>query len=117
MIDVKVYNDGGHYIALIPTTGQSKVKSNRPFEEPMVVESYATPEDFSDGAVCAADFCQNDENEPILVNDCKVSKESRLKIRRISTRSQEFKRWYIESAGMKWGAEKTLYSKKVKGVF
>ena len=66
---------------------------------------------------CAADFCQNDENEPILVNDYKVSKESRVKIRRISTRSAEFKRWYVESAGMKWGPRRHYIAKKLKAYF
>lgn len=117
MIDVKVYNDGGHYIALIPTEGKSNVKRMRPPEEPIAVEDYAAPEDFSDGAVCYAEMCQNIENEPDLVNDCKGSKESRVKIRRISTRSAEFKRWYVESIGMKWQPRRYYIADKLKGYF
>ena len=117
LLDVKVYNDGGHYIALIPTTGKSKLKSVRPVEEPIVVEDYAAPEDISDGAVCAADSCHNDEDKPDLVNDCKNSKESNAKTRRISTRSQEFKRWYVESIGMKWQPRRYYIADKLKGYF
>ena len=83
----------------------------------MVVEDCAAPEDFSDGTVCHAEICQNSGNERDLVNDYKNSKESKVKIRRISTRSQEFKRWYIESIGMKWQPRRYYIADKLKGYF
>ena len=117
MIDVKIYNDGGHYIALIPTDGKSNVNRIRPPEEPIAVEDCAAPEDFPDGAFCHADYYSNSEDGSDLVNDCKNSKESKAKTYRITTRSAEFKRWYVESAGMKWGPRRHYIAKKLKAYF
>lgn len=108
----KIYKDGEHFIAMRPTTGRSGPRRKQPPEELIEVTepvSLSPAETFeSKDSVFSADTEEtipdaakntelSKENETIKTETVSMQKETK----RISTRYDEFMRWYRESVGMR----------------
>lgn len=99
----KVYSDGSHYIAIRPTEGYSGPRRKPPPEEPIIVE-----EELSQpcGQIVADEKCAaSQETEQTSGNMSELTQSpppqpERVKERHISTRADEFLKWYRESYGM-----------------
>lgn len=138
----KVYSDGGHYIAMRPTKGISGPRRKRPPEEPIVVE-----DELNDGQMVPpkkessmqeitlsehesvdqiyenTDTCiennVNAEENSCSSNDGCVSLKTNQSPKnvRISTRSDEFLKWYRESFGMRKKAQRAFIVSKLTPYF
>ena len=107
----KVYRDGGmHYIAIAPSEGYAGVRRKPPPEEPIVVvdqpsvpgeeaEILPVKEDVSDISA-AEELSQPEYSDAEDMDDAEANTAS-LGEKRISTRSDEFLRWYRESLELK----------------
>ena len=108
----KIYKDGEHFIAMRPTTGRCGPRRKQPPEELIEVtepapSSPAEPFESKD-SVFSAD---TDEAIPDTVKNTELSKKietvktetvsMQKETKRISTRYDEFMRWYRESVGMR----------------
>lgn len=126
----KVYRDGGmHYIAIAPSEGYSGVRRKPPPEEPIVVvEQPPDPieeENQTDalpvkenvlGSGIVNEFsppkCSEEKTVEDAENITATSGEPR-----ISTRSEEFLRWYRESLGLKKKARYSFIASKMAPYF
>ena len=107
----KVYRDGGmHYIAIAPSEGCSGVRRKTPPEEPIVVVDQPTDpieeENQTDALPVKEDISESgavDEFSPPECLDEKAIEDITATAGepRISTRSEEFLRWYRESLELK----------------
>ncbi len=109
----KVYRDGGmHYIAIAPSEGYSGVRRKPPPEEPIVVvdqspvpggdekeEITQEKEDVSESGVANEVFSFECSEENAVEDAEDITATAGKK--RISTRSEEFLRWYRESLELK----------------
>lgn len=95
----KVYSDGSHYIAIRPTEGYSGPRRKPPPEEPIIVEEEVAPSDVQNAVAeeCAAP----QEQEQACGDMPEQTQPKAAKERHISTRAEEFLKWYRESYGMK----------------
>ena len=107
----KVYRDGGmHYIAIAPSEGYSGVRRKPPPEEPIAVvdqppdpieeenqtDALPVEEDVSDISA-AEEFSLPEYSNTEDTDDVTITAGEK----RISTRSEEFLRWYRESLELK----------------
>ena len=126
----KVYKDGSHFIAIVPTKGNSGVRRKPPPEEPILVEETdETAALVEEGAACPIGKGPEKETEegraqggePAL----KTEENSRSpevkgeehKKSRVSTRSEEFLKWYRESVGMNEQAQFRFIASKMESYF
>ena len=89
----KVYNDGGAFIGIRKTESNSAPRRKPVPEEPVVVKYYSKTEGNAAGPVHDEDY----ENmiDPVLCgNECENV--------RITTLTEEFKRYYRQTVGMRW---------------
>ena len=94
----KVYSDGSHYIAIRPTKGYSGPRSKPPPEEPIIVEEEAAPSDVQNAV---AEECVAPREQEQTCGDMPEQMQPEAsKERHISTRADEFLKWYRESYGM-----------------
>lgn len=95
----KVYSDGSHYIAIRPTEGYSGPRRKPPPEEPIIVEEEAAPSDVQNAV--AEECVAPREQEQACGDMPEQTQPEAAKERHISTRADEFLKWYRESYGMK----------------
>lgn len=114
MKSCKVYKDGMHFIAMRPTVGISGPRHKPPPEEPIEVIEQETsvseqdpPKD--DGAVQDESVCDDIPDEP--------EETERPPTKRISTRADEFIRWYRESVGMRREKRREFIASKLHPYF
>ena len=132
MKNCKVYKDGMHYIAIRHTEGKSILRLKKPPEEPIeVVDEYLL--ETAEEMPTRADFGANNETVELTVegdnntvNEYQSSAEnnaedvvmnSKQVINRISTRSDEFLKWYRESFGMRWAKRRKFIASKLNPYF
>lgn len=96
----KVYSDGSHYIAIRPTEGYSGPRRKPPPEEPIIVEE-AAPQ--GQEQTCGD---MPEQTQPETVKE-----------RHISTRADEFLKWYRESYGMKKKEQYAFIASKLAPYF
>lgn len=110
----KVYSDGSHYIAIRPTEGYSGPRRKPPPEEPIIVEE-AAPSDVQNAVVeeCAAPQGQ----EQTCGDMPEQTQPETVKERHISTRADEFLKWYRESYGMKKKEQYAFIASKLAPYF
>ena len=113
----KVYSDGSHYIAIVPTKGYSGIRRRPPPEEPIIVEDevVSSNEQVTTETKCKAveqaeqtgyaePFEEDTHVEELTQNEDvtqpSLASPTPAKTKRISTRAEEFDRWYRESFGM-----------------
>ena len=110
----KVYSDGSHYIAIRPTEGYSGPRRKPPPEEPIIVEE-AAPSDVQNAVVeeCAAPQGQEQTNGDMP----EQTQSETVKERHISTRAEEFLKWYRESYGMKKKEQYAFIASKLAPYF
>ena len=107
----KVYSDGSHYIAIRPTEGSSGPRRRPPPEEPIEVEEEILPSDEPltsclEAIDAAPEFQQEQaEGSERAAAELAVEPDQAIsmvaKRRRISTKADEFLKWYRESYGMR----------------
>lgn len=128
MKNCKVYKDGMHYIAIRHTEGKSILRLKKPPEEPIEVVDEYLPET-TEEMPTRADFGANNETVE-LTAELKESFEADFEEvgeneevdnkqvqKRISTRSEEFLKWYRESVGMKRHKQRKFISDKLAPYF
>ena len=94
----KVYSDGSHYIAIRPTEGYSGPRRKPPPEEPIIVEE-AAPSDVQNAV---AEECAAPQGQEQTCGDMPEQTQPKtVKERHVSTRAEEFLKWYRESYGMR----------------
>lgn len=110
----KVYSDGSHYIAIRPTEGYSGPRRKPPPEEPIIVEE-TVPSDVQNAVVeeCAAP----QEQEQTCEDMPEQTQPDRVKERHISTRADEFVKWYRESYGMRKKEQYAFIASKLAPYF
>lgn len=110
----KVYSDGSHYIAIRPTEGYSGPRRKPPPEEPIIVEE-AAPSDVQNAVVeeCAAPHGQ----EQTCGDMPEQTQSETVKERHISTRADEFVKWYRESYGMRKKEQYAFIASKLAPYF
>lgn len=109
----KVYSDGGHYIAIPPTTRPKYPKRYRPEELIEVVANAPKEQLNTDNCIAKQPFvAQNDTSEE-LFGDKIVA----LKATRKITRKQLFNELYVESAKMKKREQKAFIVSKMTPYF
>ena len=125
----KVYRDGGmHYIAIAPSEGYTGVRRKPPPEEPIVVvdqppvsgeeekaETLPVKEDISDISAAEELFLP----ESPVTEDTDDADDITITAgeQRISTRSEEFLRWYRESLDLKKKARYSFIASKMAPYF
>ena len=124
----KVYRDGGmHYIAIAPSEGHTGMRRKPPPEEPIVVvdqpsvpgeeekaEILPVKEDVSD--TNATEELRPECPDEKAVEDAEDTTATAGE-KRISTRSEEFLRWYRESLGLKKKARYSFIASKMAPYF
>ncbi|MGM9818137.1 MAG: hypothetical protein ACI30B_04045 [Paludibacteraceae bacterium] len=109
----KVYSDGGHYIAIPPTTRPKSPKRYRP-DELIEVENNAQKEQMNtDNCTVKQPFVAKDDTSEELFGDITVSPKATRKI----TRKQLFNELYSESSNMKKRERKSLIVSKMTPYF
>lgn len=110
----KVYSDGSHYIAIRPTEGYSGPRRKPPPEEPIIVEE-AVPSDVQNAVT---DECAAPQGQEQTCGDMPEQTQSEtVKERHISTRADEFLKWYRESYGMKKKEQYAFIASKLAPYF
>lgn len=110
----KVYSDGSHYIAIRPTEGYSGPRRKPPPEEPIIVEE-AAPSDVRNAVV---EECTAPQGQEQTCGDMPEQTQSEtIKERHISTRAEEFLKWYRESYGMKKKEQYAFIASKLAPYF
>lgn len=110
----KVYSDGSHYIAIRPTEGYSGLRRKPPPEEPIIVEE-AAPSDVQNAVV---EECAVPQGQEQTCGDMPEQTQSEtVKKRHISTRADEFLKWYRESYGMKKKEQYAFIASKLAPYF
>ena len=126
----KVYRDGGmHYIAIAPSEGYTGVRRKPPPEEPIVVVDQPLDpieeENQTDALPVKEDVSDISAAEELFLSECPDEKavEEAENItatageKRISTRSEEFLRWYRESLDLKKKARYSFIASKMAPYF
>ena len=110
----KVYSDGSHYIAIRPTEGYSGPRRKPPPEEPIIVEE-AAPSDVQNAVV---EECAVPQGQEQTCGDMpEQTQPEMVKERHISTRADEFLKWYRESYGMKKKEQYAFIASKLAPYF
>ena len=110
----KVYSDGSHYIAIRPTEGYSGPRRKPPPEEPIIVEE-AAPSDVQNAVV---EECAVPQGQEQTCGDMPEQTQPKtVKERHISTRAEEFLKWYRESYGMKKKEQYAFIASKLAPYF
>ena len=110
----KVYSDGSHYIAIRPTEGYSGPRRKPPPEEPIIVEE-AAPSDVQNAVV---EECAVPQGQEQPCGDMPEQTQSEtVKERHISTRADEFLKWYRESYGMRKKEQYAFIASKLAPYF
>ena len=110
----KVYSDGSHYIAIRPTEGYSGPRRKPPPEEPIIVEETAP----SDVQNAVAEECAAPQGLEQTCGDMpEQTQPEMVKERHISTRADEFLKWYRESYGMKKKEQYAFIASKLAPYF
>lgn len=110
----KVYSDGSHYIAIRPTEGYSGPRRKPPPEEPIIVEE-AAPSDVQNAVV---EECAVPQGQEQTCGDMPEQTQSEtVKKRHISTRADEFLKWYRESYGMRKKEQYAFIASKLAPYF
>ena len=110
----KVYSDGSHYIAIRPTEGYSGPRREPPPEEPIIVEE-AAPSDVQNAVVEESAVPQGQEQ---TCGDMpEQTQPETVKERHISTRAEEFLKWYRESYGMRKKEQYAFIASKLAPYF
>lgn len=110
----KVYSDGSHYIAIRPTEGYSGPRRKPPPEEPIIVEE-AAPSDVQNAVV---EECAGPQGQEQTCGDMPEQTQSEtVKERHISTRADEFLKWYRESYGMRKKEQYAFIASKLAPYF
>ena len=110
----KVYSDGSHYIAIRPTEGYSGPRRKPPPEEPIIVEE-AAPSDVQNAVV---EECVAPQGQEQTCGDMPEQTQSEtVKERHISTRADEFLKWYRESYGMRKKEQYAFIASKLAPYF
>ena len=110
----KVYSDGSHYIAIRPTEGYSGPRRKPPPEEPIIVEE-TVPSDVQNAVV---EECAVPQGQEQTCWDMPEQTQSEtVKERHISTRADEFLKWYRESYGMKKKEQYAFIASKLTPYF
>lgn len=110
----KVYSDGSHYIAIRPTEGYSGPRRKPPPEEPIIVEE-AAPSDVQNAVV---EECAVPQGQEQTCGDMPEQTQSEtVKERHISTRADEFLKWYRESYGMRKKEQYAFIASKLAPYF
>ena len=110
----KVYSDGSHYIAIRPTEGYSGPRRKPPPEEPIIVEE-AAPSDVQNAVV---EECAVPQGQEQTCGDMpEQTQPETVKERHISTRADEFLKWYRESYGMKKKEQYAFIASKLAPYF
>lgn len=124
MKNCKVYSDGGHYIAIRKTEGHSGPRNKPLPEEPIVIEEELQSQteeqsSFNDKLADPEETTAQEEDVlPELGDDDLIPKsELRPKKQRISTRSDEFLKWYRESYGMRYQVQRSFIASKLAPYF
>lgn len=110
----KVYSDGSHYIAIRPTEGYSGPRRKPPPEEPIIVEE-AAPSDVQNAVV---EECAVPQGQEQTCGDMPEQTQSEtVKERHISTRVEEFLKWYRDSYGMRKKEQYAFIASKLAPYF
>lgn len=110
----KVYSDGSHYIAIRPTEGYSGPRRKPPPEEPIIVEE-AAPSDVQNAVV---EECAVPQGQEQTCGDMPEQTQSEtVKEWYVSTRADEFLKWYRESYGMKKKEQYAFIASKLAPYF
>lgn len=113
----KVYKDGSHYIAIRSTTGHSGPRYRRPPEERIEVDDY----ELESGPPSEENTVQEHKRAEIVENiDDSEEKDEVLEkksYKRLTTRSDEFLRWYRASVGMKGKKRRKFLAEKLSPYF
>lgn len=110
----KVYSDGSHYIAIRPTEGYSGPRRKPPPEEPIIVEE-AAPSNVQNAVV---EECAVPQGQEQTCGDMpEQTQPETVKERHISTRADEFLKWYRESYGMKKKEQYAFIASKLAPYF
>ena len=110
----KVYSDGSHYIAIRPTEGYSGPRRKPPPEEPIIVEE-AAPSDVQNAVV---EECAVPQGQEQTCGDMPEQTQPKTeKERHISTRADEFLKWYRESYGMRKKEQYAFIASKLASYF
>lgn len=110
----KVYSDGSHYIAIRPTEGYSGPRRKPPPEEPIIVEE-AAPSDVQNAVV---EECAVPQGQEQTCGDMPEQTQPKtVKERHISTRAEEFLKWYRESYGMRKKEQYAFIASKLAPYF
>lgn len=110
----KVYSDGSHYIAIRPTEGYSGPRRKPPPEEPIIVEE-AAPSDVQNAV---AEECAAPQGQEQTCGDMpEQTQPEMVKERHISTRAEEFLKWYRESYGMRKKEQYAFIASKLAPYF
>lgn len=125
MKSCKVYKDGMHFIAMRPTAGISGPRNKPPPEEPIEVieEQPLLSSDLESDKEAAAQGSETKQSE--LSSDEEVYDEvcpdlveiEQPPTKRISTRADEFIRWYRESVGMRREKRREFIATKLHPYF
>ena len=125
MKSCKVYKDGMHFIAMRPTAGISGPRNKPPPEEPIEVieEQPLLSSDLESDKEAAAQGSDTKQSE--LSSDEEVYDEvcpdlveiEQPPTKRISTRADEFIRWYRESVGMRREKRREFIATKLHPYF
>lgn len=116
----KVYSDGSHYIAIRPTEGYSGPRRKPPPEKPIIVEEEVSQ---SCGQIVADEECAASQGTAQTSGDMSEPMQStppqpeRVKERHISTRADEFLKWYRESYGMRKKEQHAFIASKLAPYF
>lgn len=111
----KVYSDGSHYIAIRPTEGYSGPRRKPPPEEPIIVEEEAAPSDVQNAV---AEECAAPREQEQTCGDMPEQTQSEtVKERHISTRAEEFLKWYRDSYGMRKKEQYAFIASKLAPYF
>ena len=89
----KVYNDGGAFIGIRKVESNSVPRRKPAPEEPVVVK-YDSEAEENAAALVHDEDCENIEDSHICANE-------RENVR-VTTLTEEFKRYYRQSVGMRW---------------
>lgn len=110
----KVYSDGSHYIAIRPTEGYSGPRRKPPPEEPIIVEE-AAPSDVQNAVV---EECAMPQRQEQTCGDMPEQTQSEtVKEWHVSTRADEFLKWYRESYGMRKKEQYAFIASKLAPYF
>ena len=110
----KVYSDGSHYIAIRPTEGYSGPRRKPPPEEPIIVEETA-PSDVQNAVV---EECAVPQGQEQTCGDMPEQTQSEtVKEWYVSTRAEEFLKWYRESYGMRKKEQYAFIASKLAPYF